>query len=155
MACLNKYKIESAPGYTADKYGNIYGKSGALMSPKVRKDGYLQLALRVNGKYSDRLVHRLVAEVLYGESKLPVNHKNGVKSDNSFVNLEYVTHSENQLHSSRVLRNKVKPACLQKNGIGFWWPSYQQCSEDTGVPRLSVSLIMRGVYKQSKCGWAL
>jgi myo-inositol catabolism protein IolC len=43
------------------------------------------------------------------EKKKTVNHKNGIKSDNRSVNLEWSTHREQNLHSFRVLgRVQVK-----------------------------------------------
>lgn len=142
-------EIKSAPGYSIDKYGRVIGLFEGVMRPATRPDGYKQLVLRVSGKYTTRLVHRLVAEAYLGQNDLPVNHKDGNKGNNHPDNLEYVTSSENQYHCSRVLRKRIKPVELVKDGVGYWWPSYAECAEDTGIPRLSVSLINRGVYKSS------
>lgn len=50
------------------------------------------------------LVHKLVAEAFLGKRPLgkEINHKDTNKVNNQASNLEYVTHSENQLHSSRM-----------------------------------------------------
>ena len=49
-------------------------------------------------------------ETFVGNSKYEINHKDGDKTNNRLENLEYVTHSENQKHSYRVLNNiPVRP----------------------------------------------
>lgn len=69
--------------------------------------GYSYVSLRREGKGKNRYVHHLVLAAF--EGTIPagheVNHKNGIKTDNRLENLEYVTHSQNELHSFRVLGN--------------------------------------------------
>ena len=64
------------------------------------KNGYLTVNFNVFGVVSCKKVHRLVAEhfIPNPENKGQVNHKNGIKSDNTLANLEWVTNSENIAH---------------------------------------------------------
>lgn len=48
------------------------------------------------------LIHRLVAEAFLPpahKNKNQINHKNGIKDDNYFNNLEWCNNSENQIHA--------------------------------------------------------
>jgi hypothetical protein len=94
--------------------GNVRRKA----RPLVYKDGRqgtlpaadLRLTIQNTGYYSvsfsgkHLLVHRLVAEVFLPTperifAKQTVNHKNGVKTDNSPDNLEWATYRENAHHA--------------------------------------------------------
>lgn len=67
------------------------------------KDGYVHIQLWVEGKPINKLVHCLVAEAFLGPvpDGFEVNHKHGIKTDNRDSEIEYLTHSENNLHSYR------------------------------------------------------
>jgi len=58
-----------------------------------------------SGLHKSMLIHRLVAIAFIPnpDNKRNVNHKNGIKTDNRVDNLEWVTYSENEIHSYRVL----------------------------------------------------
>lgn len=70
--------------------------------------GYVQTVLSVDGVYRHEYIHRLVANAFIPnpDNKPEVNHINGDKNNNSVENLEWVTKSENGLHSFRVLGRK-------------------------------------------------
>ena len=77
-----------------------------LKTGNVRKwtkdtNGYMRCMIWTDGKNTTISQHRILAEYFIEnpESKLQVNHKNGIKSDNRLDNLEWVTQSENALHS--------------------------------------------------------
>jgi len=63
--------------------------------------GYLHVSLRKPGeKQIKRLVHRLVAEAFLGlTADSEVNHKDGIKMNNTVSNLEPCTHAENMAHA--------------------------------------------------------
>lgn len=97
-------KLEGFFGYYASSEGVIYStrKSGFRpLKPKLRRDGYHEVCLYKDRKQHYRMVHRLIAAAFIenAEEKPCVNHKNGVKTDNRLVNLEWVTYSENTAHA--------------------------------------------------------
>jgi hypothetical protein len=109
--------------YAADTQGNIYSlnykRTGLVkqIRPCIRQ-GYLQsMFQRDDKKYCTEKVHKLVTLAFFGErpAGTEVNHINGIKTDNRIENLEYVSHSENCLHSFRTKLQKPKAGAL--NGM--------------------------------------
>ncbi len=96
-------------------------KGGFRLSPArvlrqaISGSGYALVSFCVDGVKSNQSVHRLVARAFISNeaNKPQVNHKNGVKTDNFVSNLEWVTASENGLHSYRTLGN------VSHGGQGF------------------------------------
>ena len=80
------------------------GSRRSLFMKGIRtKKGYLRAALRSNGQAKDVLIHNLVLKAFIGEApSLQCNHKNGIKTDNRLVNLEWVTGQENIGHAWRL-----------------------------------------------------
>jgi len=90
---------------------------GILKTGRKKRYATAVLHNKKLGKQKQYPVHRLVLAAFVGP--LPygheVNHKNGIKRDNRLENLEYVTHSENQLHSYRVLNTPTRPGSKHHN----------------------------------------
>ncbi|MEP7377605.1 MAG: NUMOD4 motif-containing HNH endonuclease [Chitinophagaceae bacterium] len=80
-----------------------YLKSKRL-KPRINNCGYVDVRLFKNGKIVTRFIHRLMAEAFI--PKLPekeeINHIDGVKTNNSIENLEWVTHQENMAHAYKL-----------------------------------------------------
>jgi len=73
---------------------------------------YLLVAFRdLDGNYKNHLVHRLVAAAFCERRNgcEYVNHKDGNKLNNHYLNLEWVTQSENNYHARRTGLNTHKP----------------------------------------------
>lgn len=97
----NLGRVKSSAHTTIDRNGKRHVVKGQILKPTVGKFGYARIRIYKSGKQKVALLHRLVAQVFIDnpENKPEVNHKNGIKSDNSAINLEWVTRSENLKHA--------------------------------------------------------
>lgn len=88
--------------YEVSNLGNIRN-SKRLMSLNKDKNGYLTVGFFYNKKRKTCKVHRLVAKTFIKntDSKLEVNHIDGIKSNNCVSNLEWCTRKENMKHASK------------------------------------------------------
>ena len=79
-----------------------------IIKPRPSKDGYPRVNLWKNGDRKTFYVHQLVALTFISNSagKPQVNHVNGIKTDYSLHNLEWVTISENVKHACDIGLNK-------------------------------------------------
>lgn len=76
---------------------------GRVLKPGDNR-GYLGVVLDDASRRVRKSIHRLVAIAFLGNppsERSQVNHKNGVKSDNTVGNLEWVSPSENEAHAVR------------------------------------------------------
>lgn len=79
-------------------------KVGRLLKPQLGTNGYLYVLLSVHSKHKPKYLHSLLAEAFIGPrpAGMEINHIDGVKTNNTLTNLEYVTRSENKIHSIRL-----------------------------------------------------
>ena len=99
---MNEWKpITDFPGYEVSYLGLVRGPLKSLTLRPDRK-GYLFANMRRGGLVHKRTVSRLVAEAFVGPCPAgqQVRHKNGIKSDDHFSNLEYGTQADNE-HDKR------------------------------------------------------
>ena len=91
-------------------HGNVkvtYSWREGVKVPSVSLTGRGYPAISINDAM-EKYIHRLVARFfcINPDGKNCVNHKDGVKSNNHYSNLEWVTSSENIQHYHRELKNK-------------------------------------------------
>ncbi|MCS3423420.1 hypothetical protein M2403_002021 [Rahnella sp. BIGb0603] len=87
------------------------------LKPALASTGYLVLGLTKNGKSRQNTVHRMVAEAFIPnpENKPQVNHIDGIKSNPSACNLEWVTSSENNHHAVSSGLKERRFGCRARN----------------------------------------
>lgn len=116
--------IPSHPDYSISTEGRILNtQTWNFRKPYLHHSGYYYTCF--NRKYY--IVARLLAQAFIDnpKNKKEVNHKNGITTDDRLCNLEWVTPSENILHSYYVLKNNLKPIVQEDiNGnLIFVWES--------------------------------
>jgi hypothetical protein len=114
-------QFRTIPGYSAyeissdgetirrvtDSARNGY-KAGHVVKQYSDRYGYKAVKLIDDeGKKKNLFVHRLVAASFIGDpAGKDINHKDGIKTNNTVQNLEIVSPQENMTHSVEVLGNK-------------------------------------------------
>ena len=106
---------KSIPGlentYSISTHGRVRRDSacrgttvGYILSGKLEPDGYRSVHLSLNGKHFKKQIHVLSAETFIGPCPkgYEVNHIDGDKTNLHSDNFEYLTRSENLIHSFKL-----------------------------------------------------
>ena len=101
-------------GYEVSNLGRVRRVStGKCLKPSIGKgkNAYPRVFPCVNGRDKGALVHVLMMEAFVGPcpAGYEVNHKNGIKTDLAFDNLEYVTSQQNNIHALLTGLRKPRP----------------------------------------------
>ena len=94
--------IKDYENYEISNYGRVRNKTGLIKTQINPISGYVTVGLYKNGKRKGYRVHRLVALAFckgYSKNKNQVNHIDGDITNNKSSNLEWVSSSENLIHS--------------------------------------------------------
>ena len=87
------------------------------MKTHVGTNGYVVVGLTKNGVTKVEYLHKLLAQAFLPNPKKKkcINHKNGIKDDNSLENIEWCTYSENAKHALKNGLRKITPMPGEKN----------------------------------------
>ena len=103
-----------------------------------------------NGKCINITQHRILAQYFIDnlENKTQVNHINGIKHDNRLENLEWVTQSENALHSFANGLQKVTRPCKKVVDISSYkiYDSVTEAAKDNMISRSYLSNMLTGRF---------
>ena len=87
------YRVKAGMGATA----------GKILKSHPDKDGYLIIQTHYHGRYRNHKIHQLVAAAFIGPCPegMEVHHKDEVKTNCRWDNLEYKTKGSHRLHHTR------------------------------------------------------
>lgn len=116
--------IPGFPNYEVSNLGKIWNtKTGYVLKGYKYKDGYIGVALCIDGVLFRKLIHVLVAKTFLEnpKNKPCVDHINGDTSDNRLANLRYATIIENGRNRKMSSRNTsgIKGVSFDKKS-GRW-----------------------------------
>lgn len=140
--------------------GNLYSKrTNKLLKQHIAKSGYNLVTTKIGGRYGKSVcfrVHRLVAEAFIPVPEhlknyscttyyqtIPVNHLNGIKTDNRVENLEWCTYQENRIHaiqeglSKNITYLENKSSRLTKEEVTFICSNYKPRDQIYGQTALA------------------
>jgi hypothetical protein len=156
--------------YQASNTGFIRNKATKkVLAVCLTGRGYPVVAINVNGIRKTKLTHRLIAQTFHPLSEFigaTVNHIDGNKVNNHYLNLEWLSQSDNQKHAYRIglqgISQKQKTStaryCVEnysKKVIQFdkdgctvaTFLSASEASRKTGYCQTHISSVCRGKVK--------
>lgn len=143
-------EVEGFPDYEVSNTGFVrhcerrYRTLNGGTTPK----GYKFVSLRKDLKSHTRTVHVLVANAFVpkpiDEAVYEVNHRNGDKTNNSYLNLEWMTHADNLRHARETGLVKIYKVRIIETGEVF--ESAAECADYLGVHRSYVYGHLNGYF---------
>ena len=140
--------------YTIDENGNIFSfisnkERKPVMNPK---NGYYQVVLKKKGEAKTLYVHRLVALTFLGTPKDNcnfVNHKNEIKTDNNYKNLEWCTQAYNNTYNNKTQRCCKSVIGIDANGQQIQFQSARIAADCSNANYKNISACCRGKRKSA------
>lgn len=142
-------------------FGRVRTLEGLVLKPFDNGKGYLQVNIKVDGKFIKKRVNRLVAETfLPNPYNLPeVNHKNCDRSDNRFDNLEWCTTSYNRQYREKygVSQTEVQGHHLFAINLSTFeisrFRSQGEAGRVLGINKGNINKVIKGKLKQTNGFW--
>lgn len=111
-------KVKNNTNYSINRNGEVRNdKSKRILKPFFHKEGYTFVSLCENSKKKNALVHRLlgIAFIPNPNNLREIDHKNGIRNDNSLENLRWCSRSENSLN-----KKKSQGTSSQYKGVSYY-----------------------------------
>ena len=155
-------QVAGYPDYEVSSDGRVRSnkkKTPIILKPSLSRSGYPRVVLCArDGSKQNKTVHRVVAETYIPnpENKPQVNHKDGIKANNTIDNLEWTTASENIQHSFDVLNKvhqnggtnkltKEQVEDLRRRATDGTLGTFTECANQLNVSKKVISCAVKGV----------
>ena len=149
----NLGRVKSLDRETVKSDGVIQHTKGKVLKPFLSATGYFGVRIE-GGKHVT--IHRAVAEAFLPkvDGKNVVNHKNGVRTENTLGNLEWTTFSSNTKHAVYVTKNIRKQLfhplrkveCIDTGKV---YDSLAEAARDTGAYAQNIWHVCKGHWQRA------
>ena len=129
--------------YKVSPKGDIWSvRSERFLKPAGGKGNYQMILLQVNGKKTYDYIHRIVAKAyIPNPNNWPeVNHKDEVKDNNWYTNLEWCTKEYNLAYGNRSGKCSLKVRCVETGEV---FSSLHKAGEAKNVDPTNLSSLLR------------
>lgn len=134
---------------------------GRVLKPWDTRGGYLQVSVKVDGKWTAKRVNRLVAQAfLPNPKRLPqVNHKDCDRKNNKVENLEFCTASYNQKYRSKYGVSQTEAVGHHLFAVNLstlevsHFRSQMEASRALGIFNQNISNVIKGSRNQAGGFW--
>ncbi len=146
--------------YEVSNFGRIFDKKlNRFIKLTQRSDGYLSVSLNTNGEPKLYLLHRIVRfYFVSGDKSLIINHLDGVKNNDFFMNLEWSTYSENNIHAfanNLNVKGEDSPKAIISEGqaeeicrhLNEYKLTYDEIAKECGINSADASSLISTIYK--------
>jgi len=167
--------LSGVPGVEISTFGNVrtldrlvssesrtYFTEGKVLKQYENIDGYLLVSIPINGKWTMKLVHRLVAQTFITNSdNLPqVNHRDCNRANNNVDNLEWCTHKENIAYRDKcghTAKNNAPKSPVYGINLATLevsrFPSQNEAGRSLGLFQQNINAVINGRRKQTNGFW--
>ena len=140
---------------SSEKYTRFF--KGRILKPYGTGLGYMQVSIKADGKWTKKLVHRLVAQTFIpNHDNLPeINHKNGDRTNNNVSNLEWCSRSYNIQYREKFGEAAGRPVfAINLSTLKVSrFRSQIEASRVLGIFHQSINAVIKGNQKKAHGFW--
>ena len=149
--------LPSVPEIEVSTLGRVRSVKGHYYKNHPINNGYMNVRIQIDGKWTTKLVHRLVAQTFIpNPNNWPeVNHKDCDRTNNNAGNLNWCTHQENIAYRDKYGKALSRPvfAINLKTHEVSHFHSQNEAGRVLGVLQQSINKVTKGSRNQAGGYW--